>query len=134
VSILIVFVLCCLVALALAQFNVNPNCDCIFNWVGPEIKSYTRLNDLVYANYHNDESWSPNPGQSVVPCETCFVNIQTRGLIFVDQFVQVNELKLGGNLWDDTILVVGGTGRPSASLRVGMFRFSFSVFKITLNF
>lgn len=95
-----------------ADNPLDPDCFCVYDWRGPNgYYNYWVNSDIVLATYNDADHWTPDPSLDVVPCNVCFVNIQGRAVTFIDQYVDVNEMQIGGNEWDDTIVVVGGPGR-----------------------
>jgi len=95
-----------------APLILDPCCACTYNWIGPTgyFTGWT-LNYIKYASYHDAAFWSPFPSIEIVPCEVCFVTIQGDNTVFIDQNTLANDMTIGGNEWDNTVVVLAGPGR-----------------------
>jgi hypothetical protein len=121
---LVVLLVALVAVVSAVPAGLDTDCNCVYDWRGPHgYYNYWVNSDIVLATYHDADHWTPDPSTAIVPCQTCFVNIMGRAVTFIDQFVDINELQIGGNEWDDTIVVVGGPNRnnnANVNLRICM--------------
>lgn len=94
----------------------DPACNCHYTYRGPHgYYDFWVLSDIVFGTYHDADHWTPDPATEIVPCTVCYVDINGRGVVFIDRFTFVNSMTVGRDVWDDAFVIVGGRNRGAST-------------------